>query len=54
MVLTTVPCYWMMSTVITTTTSLFYSIPTLQPLIVDVLIVIMLLYTAVSLIINIV
>ena len=55
MALTTTQCYWMRSTVITITISLFYSVLTLQSLIVDVLLILMmLLCTAVSLIIAIV
>ena len=37
MALTTVQCYWMMSTVLTMTISLSYNVPTLLSLIVDVL-----------------
>ena len=50
MVLTTFQQYWIMSTVLTTTTSLSYNVPTLHTYIVNVvLIIMMLLYTAVSL-----
>ena len=48
MVMTITQCYWMMSTVLATTTSLSYSVLSLQPLIVDVLTLMMLLCTAVS------
>ena len=49
MALTITQCYWIMLTVITTTTSLSYSVPTLHTLIVDVLpILMMLLCIAVS------
>ena len=55
MALTTTQCYWMRSTVLTTITSLSYSVPTLQSYIVDVILTIMMpLCTAVSLIIAIV
>ena len=51
MVLTITQCYWIMLTVLTTTTSLSYSVPTLHTLILDVLTLtlMMLLYTAVGL-----
>ena len=49
MVLTLIQYYLIVSTVTTTTTSLFYSVPTLHTYIVDVVLTIMmLLYTAVS------
>ena len=48
MVMTIIQCYWMMSTVLVTTTSLSYSVLSLHTLIVDVLIHMMLLCTAVS------
>ena len=51
--MTTAQHYWMMSIALTTTTSLSYSVPILQSLIVDVVLTIMmLLCSAVSLTIH--
>ena len=45
---TLIQCYWIMLTVFTTTTSIFYNVLILQILIVDVLTLMMLLSIAVS------